>query len=149
MFLITGAILLTIGYALVRHNLSARPNIRAALQKLGINPPVENPLFGRRLIGAGGLAGLPRRSTTVRAQLRSDELHRLVIEYIAALGVMTMVSVAAGWLLAGRALRPLREITATARRVSGENLGERIAPRWPGGRAQGARRHVRRDARAA
>ena len=41
-FLITGAILLTIGYALVRHNLSARPNIRAALQKLGINPPGEN-----------------------------------------------------------------------------------------------------------
>ena len=32
----------------------------------------------------------------------------------------------AGWLLAGRALRPLRDITATARRVSGENLGERI-----------------------
>ena len=40
---------------------------------------------------------------------------------------MTMVSVVAGWLLAGRALRPLRDITATARRVSGENLGERIA----------------------
>jgi signal transduction histidine kinase len=125
-FLITGAILLTIGYALVRHNLSARPNIRAALQKLGINPPVENPLFGRRLIGAGGPPDF-RVIETVRAQLRSDELHRLVIEYIAALGVMTMVSVAAGWLLAGRALRPLREITATARRVSGENLGERIA----------------------
>ena len=125
-FLITGAILLTIGYALVRHNLSARPNIRAALQKLGINPPVENPLFGRRLIGAGGPPDF-RVIETVRAQLRSDALHRLVIEYIAALGVMTMVSVAAGWLLAGRALRPLRDITATARRVSGENLGERIA----------------------
>jgi signal transduction histidine kinase len=36
-----------------------------------------------------------------------------------------------GWLLAGRALRPLREITSTARRVSGENLGERIALRGP------------------
>jgi signal transduction histidine kinase len=41
------------------------------------------------------------------------------------------VSVAAGWLLAGRALRPLRDITATARRVSGENLGERIALEGP------------------
>src|SRR5437763_510230 len=40
---------------------------------------------------------------------------------------MTMIAVGTGWLLAGRALRPLREITATARRVSGENLGERIA----------------------
>ena len=36
-----------------------------------------------------------------------------------------------GWLLAGRALRPLRDITATARRVSGENLGERIALSGP------------------
>ncbi len=44
---------------------------------------------------------------------------------------MTIVSVVAGWLLAGRALRPLRQITGTARRVSGENLGERIALEGP------------------
>jgi signal transduction histidine kinase len=44
---------------------------------------------------------------------------------------MTMVSVAAGWLLAGRALRPLRQITGAARRVSGENLGERIGLAGP------------------
>ena len=67
----------------------------------------------------------------VRAQLRGDALHRLVIEYVLALVAMTIVSVAAGWLLAGRALRPLRQITATARRVSGENLGERIGLEGP------------------
>jgi signal transduction histidine kinase len=39
---------------------------------------------------------------------------------------MTALSVLIGWLLAGRALAPLRDITATARRVSSENLGERI-----------------------
>jgi signal transduction histidine kinase len=44
---------------------------------------------------------------------------------------MTMISVGTGWLLAGRALRPLRDITATARRVSGQNLGERIALSGP------------------
>jgi signal transduction histidine kinase len=44
---------------------------------------------------------------------------------------MTAISVVAGWLLAGRALAPLRDITATARRVSGENLGERIALTGP------------------
>jgi signal transduction histidine kinase len=60
------------------------------------------------------------------AVLRANELHRLLIEYVVALAAMTMVAIAAGWLLAGRALRPLRAITATARRVSGENLGERI-----------------------
>jgi signal transduction histidine kinase len=122
-FLVTGAILLTIGYVLVRHNLSERPNLRAAFQRLGVTPP-RTQFFGQALLGGAP----PDRSVVeaVRAALRSNELHRLVIEYVAALGVMTMVSVAAGWLLAGRALRPLRDITATARRVSGENLGERI-----------------------
>jgi signal transduction histidine kinase len=62
----------------------------------------------------------------VQSQIVGDALHRLLIEYLFALGVMTMIAVGTGWLLAGRALRPLREITATARRVSGENLGERI-----------------------
>ena len=124
-FLLTGAVLLTIGYALVRHNLDARENLRAALQRLGIVPPSASPFFGRPLQFA---PGSPEASVAdvVRAQLRASALHRLVIEYVLALGVMTMVSVAAGWLLAGRALRPLRDITATARRVSGENLGERI-----------------------
>jgi signal transduction histidine kinase len=44
---------------------------------------------------------------------------------------MPLAGAVAGWLLAGRALRPLRKITATARRVSGENLGERIALTGP------------------
>jgi signal transduction histidine kinase len=124
-FLITGAILLTIGYVIVRHNLSDRNDLRTAFQKLGVAPP-NGRFFGPG--GALGAFGPPDRRVVeaVRAALRSSELHRLLIEYIAALGVMTMVSVAAGWLLAGRALRPLRDITATARRVSGENLGERI-----------------------
>ncbi len=125
LFLITGAVLLTIGYALVRHNLDARYDFRTALRRLGLAPPTAPPFSGRPLVFGPGSpeAGLV---SAVRAQIRSDALHQLVVEYLAALGVMTMISVGAGWLLAGRALRPLREITATARRVSGENLGERI-----------------------
>jgi len=122
-FLVTGAVLLTIGYLLVRHNLDARPNLRAELRKLGI--PALAGIPGRLL---GFAPGSPEASVAnaVRAELRNDALHKLVVEYVLALGVMTMISVLAGWMLAGRALRPLRDITATARRVSGENLGERI-----------------------
>jgi signal transduction histidine kinase len=124
-FLITGAVLLTIGYALVRHNLDSRDDFRTALRKLGLAPPTAPPFRGRTL---GFDPGSPESSlvSAVRAQVRSDALHQLVVEYLAALGVMTMISVGAGWLLAGRALAPLRKITATARRVSGQNLGERI-----------------------
>jgi signal transduction histidine kinase len=132
-FLVTGAVLLTLGYLLVRHNLGAGANfgeVRQKLQKLGVLPAAGAPTIGRSF---RFLPGSPEASiaTAVRAQLRDNALHRLLVEYLLALGVMTMVSVAAGWLLAGRALRPLRQIIATAHRVSGENLGERIALSGP------------------
>jgi signal transduction histidine kinase len=128
-FLITGSVFLTLGYLLVRHNLNAGANfreVRRQLQKLGLVPPSGAPPFGDTFRFA---PGSPEASvaSAVRAQLRSDALHKLLVEYLLALCVMTLVSVVAGWLLAGRALRPLRKITGTARRVSGENLGERIA----------------------
>jgi len=125
-FLVTGAVLLTIGYELVRHNLNAPQDYRNELRKLGLTPP----FFGRPPAFGPGTTGI-RIADAVRAQLRADALRRLLVEYAVALGAMTIVSVVAGWLLAGRALRPLRKITATARRVSGENLGERIALEGP------------------
>jgi signal transduction histidine kinase len=126
-FLLTGAVLLTIGYELVRHNLNGPENVREELRRLGLLPPLLGHPFP---FGADSTEA--RLAAAVRAQLRADALHRLLLEYIVALGAMTVVSVVAGWLLAGRMLRPLRAITATARRVSGENLGERIGLQGPG-----------------
>jgi len=132
-FLITGAVLLTLGYLLVRHNVDGGANfreVRAQLERLGVIP-ANPPSFGGNAFRFA--PGSPEASVAaaVRAQLRADALHRLLLEYLLALGVMTGISVLAGWLLAGRALRPLRQITGTARRVSGENLGERIALQGP------------------
>ena len=122
MFLITGAVLLTIGYALVRHNIGAREDLDKVYRHLFPNAPV------RSFRAAFHISAAERRLFHVaHQQFVGDALHRLVREYLAALGAMTLISVGAGWLFAGRALRPLREITATARRVSGHNLGERIA----------------------
>ncbi len=121
-FLITGAVLLTIGYLLVRHDIGGQP---FRMRFRGINlPSALLPEFG----------STPRDYALAREvhdQLVNDALHKLLVEYLFALGLMTMVSVGAGWLLAGRALSPLRDITATARRVSGENLGERISLTGP------------------
>ena len=117
--------LLTIGYLLVRSNLHSHHNLRAAVARHGLHPVI------------GGLLGFPAGSPQARLvhvveqQIVSSALHRLLLEYIVALLAMTAIAVVSGWLLAGRALAPLREITATARRVSGENLGERIALSGP------------------
>jgi hypothetical protein len=53
--------------------------------------------------------------------------HELLIASLVALGIMVAVSVLLGWVFAGRSLRPLRLITATARRISEDNLNERLA----------------------
>jgi signal transduction histidine kinase len=57
---------------------------------------------------------------------RSSTLHDLLV--YSALGVLLMTAVAAGasWILAGRALRPLRQITEAAGRASSATLGERL-----------------------
>lgn len=57
---------------------------------------------------------------------RATTLHHLVEYSALGLGVMTLVAAAAAWVLAGRALRPLRQITDAASRASRATLGERL-----------------------
>jgi signal transduction histidine kinase len=61
-----------------------------------------------------------------------SEISRYVRSSVIALGEMTVVSVAVGWVVAGRVLRPLRAMTATTRRISADNLHERLAIHGPG-----------------
>jgi signal transduction histidine kinase len=58
---------------------------------------------------------------------RAGISHQLLVASLIALGIMVSVSVLLGWIFAGRSLRPLRLITATARRISEDNLDERLA----------------------
>jgi signal transduction histidine kinase len=62
---------------------------------------------------------------------RDRTLDKLLLYSLLALAAMTLVSAGLGWLMAGRALRPVHAITAAARRASQENLGERIALSGP------------------
>jgi signal transduction histidine kinase len=122
---LSGGALLTVAYLLVRSNLHIRHNLRAALERHGVHPVIGGAL--------GFPAGSPQAKLVhvVEAQIINGALQRLLVEYVIALIALSAISVVAGWLLAGRALAPLREITATARRVSVENLGERIALTGP------------------
>jgi signal transduction histidine kinase len=53
-------------------------------------------------------------------------------EDVATLAVMAMVSLAAGWLIAGRFVRPLRAIITAARDISASNLHRRLGVRGRG-----------------
>jgi signal transduction histidine kinase len=77
------------------------------------------------------LTGCQQLVQAEAAGLRSDTLNQLLIESGVALGIMAVVSVGLGWLMAGRVLRPLRTITAAARRISARNLHQRIGMTGP------------------
>jgi len=59
--------------------------------------------------------------------LRSQTLRRLLREGLIVLVLVVAAGVGAAYVLAGRVLKPLQQITSTARRLSAEQLDERIA----------------------
>jgi signal transduction histidine kinase len=106
-FFVAGALLLSVSYALVRNNLTDPANLR--------NLPGDNWALNQ----------------AVQHEVADDALARLRTQYAIALAAMTGLSVLLGWGVAGRVLRPLQRITATAQRVSQDNLDERIGLEGP------------------
>src|SRR5580692_7132541 len=64
---------------------------------------------------------------TVQAAQRATDAHQLLVNSGIALGIVAVLALLAGWLVAGRMLRPIRTITRTARRISSTSLHERLA----------------------
>jgi signal transduction histidine kinase len=120
-FLMGGAGLLTASYALVRHSLpeNSAAARQAVVDKLGAGASDPDDRARDRII------------EETRLEVRATTLDHLRDGYVLALALSTLVSATLGWLLAGRALSPLHDIIATARRVSEENLHERIALAGP------------------
>jgi signal transduction histidine kinase len=76
-----------------------------------------------------GQGGAPTYSPEVPVH---SAISRYLRSSVITLGEVTVVSVVAGWVVAGRVLRPLRVMTATTRRISADNLHERLAIHGPG-----------------
>ncbi|NUP51846.1 MAG: HAMP domain-containing protein [Catenulispora sp.] len=113
--------------------------LTAAALIVGFNLLLEHNLrtsgpHGRGLVGSAR-AGGPRPDPATESrffELTRDQILRdqWVVSGL-TIGGLTLVSVAVGWLAAGRVLRPLHRITAAARRLSLSNLHERIALTGP------------------
>jgi len=137
LFLLSGTALLGITYLLVSQHLPRGPVTGGA--SMGSPPPPGVASGAGVFVGAGsgscplltGSFGTPAqvaaRAQKCLSQQRALELNQLLTESGLALAIMTVVSVGLGWLVAGRLLRKLRTITATARSVSASNLHARLA----------------------
>jgi len=113
LFFVSGAVLLAIAYLIFRD--------AAGVNLIVSNGSTNGP--GPDAATELKYADLVRRST--------DALHQGLFRSVIVLAIMTVVSIALGWLVAGRVLRPLREMTATTRQISERNLNERLALAGP------------------
>lgn len=67
----------------------------------------------------------------VKAQARREARNRLLLAATGGLAATTAASAGLGWLMAGRVLRPVHAVSATARRLSQRDLHERIPVTGP------------------
>jgi signal transduction histidine kinase len=86
---------------------------------------------GALLLGLSSWIVHRQVNRTLPSGFADRALAQLNAQYALALGGMLLVAAALGYLLAGQALTPLRRVTALARRVTQERLGERIAMTGP------------------
>jgi signal transduction histidine kinase len=95
----------------------------------GQRSQVVLPPAACRHVHPPSLVGCVERYAQQRAH--AFDLHTLLVQSGFALAVMAVLAFALGWLVAGRVLRPLRSITATARAISATSLHERLALAGP------------------
>jgi hypothetical protein len=143
-FIAMGTVLLATSYAVVRHEFrDEQGKVHVSVEEL---TPVKS---GAPTIRVKIAPGIPPENTSSVRTLPADErqayirarnayaaqvnaandraLSRVLLAFGGALLLVTLASVAAGWMVAGRALRPISRITSTARSISDRTLDARIA----------------------
>jgi signal transduction histidine kinase len=127
LFFVAGVLLVLGCYLLVRHAFVV------AQQTLGSSPlfTVANKvLLDQPMLRIGGrLITVDQFRDEVLAEqqrLHEQALRDLLAQSLIAAGGVGVLAAGAGWVMAGRALRPLHQITTTARTVAERSLDERI-----------------------
>jgi signal transduction histidine kinase len=122
LFLVSSAVLLGITYLLVRHSTGGIFQVFRVGPR-GLLPPETVLSHVQRV----ELHEAARHLQATAVEQRDDLVEQLLIQFGIALAIMSVVSVALGWVVAGRVLAPLRTMTATTRRISYDNLHQRLA----------------------
>jgi signal transduction histidine kinase len=132
LFLLAGAVLLALIYLLLVIVLVPAPAAppkqippRTAQVLALCKPPPTSPSLVaecKRAIASVGGNDPKERGDVLAALRRASAI---------GLGLLVIVSVGLGWLVSGRAVRPVRSITEAARRASELRLGQRLALTGP------------------
>ncbi|GAA2630646.1 sensor histidine kinase [Paractinoplanes durhamensis] len=122
LFVVAGMVLLGATYILVQQRLPvAIAGEGKQIDTVGVGPSGESgPQFVQKIVNG----------------TQDTALHTLLTQGLIALAVVSTAAIALGWLLAGRMLQPLHQITATAKRIAtapdaDRGLHERIALTGP------------------
>jgi signal transduction histidine kinase len=145
LFLLAGLVLVATSYLLVRRRLMPTTNGAAGKAVKVVSSPdgevvCAQPGGCQTLpLGAGLPASNPDQTFTVtggqigalKSSFLADALGTFLRTMLGVLGLMAVLSLGLGWVVAGRVLRPLQRITATAKRLSERTLHQRIALEGP------------------
>ncbi|HEX3815389.1 MAG TPA: ATP-binding protein [Mycobacteriales bacterium] len=135
LFILGGAALVLITYLLVAHTLRGTTTTT--------NPQTIRQATVKcvQTMRNGGVAAHDAKKNCVAlyangvqagaAAQRSTTLAHLLTYSLVTLAGVTMLAAVAGWIVAGRILRPVHQLTAAARTASEHNLSQRIALQGP------------------
>ena len=136
LFLVAGIGLLAITYVLVDHSTTTalfvdnKNGERVAVRGGQLGSSTRSPQLKTGTPSPEQLQVARQLAAQATAQ-HTHDLHQLVTQSAIALGVMAVLAVVLGWLVAGRVLRPLRTMAAATQQITERNLHERLALSGP------------------
>lgn len=118
-FLVVGALVVTMVYL----------QNRVVVRRVGVIPAY--PIGGVPHRTQGTTVSIPTEMLNAIALQRNDAIGTILVEWIVALAVMTLLVGLLAWWVTGRVLNRVHTMTAQARRISLANLHERISVPGP------------------
>lgn len=136
LFAACGAVLVVVTYLLVSHNLqntkssaTIPPSVQQQIQDCVDKQNAQSAQAGDAKAKCSSLYANGIKAGA-SAQRSSTLTHLLLYSLLTLAGVIMLAAVA-GWVLAGRILRPVHQLTAAARRAGEQSLSHRLALQGP------------------
>lgn len=133
-FFLLGLTLVGVTYIKLDHILAQQ--LRVSARAADLIPPGQAAPAALPERGRTALPAVPTNNVRQVVELqfeyaRRETLNDMLVVSLVFIAVFGVAAGGTGWIIAGRFLRPLREITGTARQIAGRTLHQRIALAGP------------------